>query len=475
MRPRRIFIFVIVAIVALGGGVAWWWHVDGRNRIIHASVPTTPALPAFPAELAQRVSACEQAVRSAGGIDGLANLAQLYHANGFLPEAVQCYRGLAELDASNARWPHRLASIYAGYGRLDDAVSLWQRTLRLAPDYVAAGLRLGDARAKLNRPAEAATAYTAVLARELENVFALTGLARLDLAAGRTAPAREKLERAAARSGGRIGSDLLATVCEQLGDTARATALRTRAKATGAFHDPPDPWLEEIFADCFDVYRLTVAAGFAEHAGDSAQAQRLIARALTLEPANASALYQRGTFAVARRELDAAQRDFEACVAAAPDHADAWWRLIHTATARGDTATAARALAAGLARCPDSPTLHLERATRLAATGRTAEALAELETVVRLRPTDADTLVKMAETLFRLERIEDGVVALQRALAAEPEHPLALTTLALHAIGFGDEATARDWLARIRAQPRTPSGAAAALAEEFRRKFGRAP
>jgi tetratricopeptide (TPR) repeat protein len=173
---------------------------------------------------------------------------------------------------------------------------------------------MGDVLLKLNRGTAAADAYAAVLAREPGNPYALVGLARIDLAAGRWSKARERLELASAGSDFSIGADLLATVCEQLGDAERAAALRARAKSSGAFYDPPDPWMDEIFEDCLDVYRLTVAAGFADHAGNAPAAQHLIERALTLAPDNAAALYQSGTFAMQRRDYEKARQDFEACV-----------------------------------------------------------------------------------------------------------------------------------------------------------------
>lgn len=474
MNARRgLILFVALAV---GAAAVWWWRANARDEILHASLPREPAFAGLSAEFAQRLSTSDQLIRrGSGGTAALAELGQLYHANGFLPEAVQCYRGLAQLDPANARWPHRLACIYAGYGQLDDGLPLWQRVIRVAPDYLPARIRMGDVLLKLNRPAEAADAYAAVLAREATNAFALTGLARIDLAAGQVAPAREKLERAASASGGRIGGDLLATACEQLGDHARAETLRARAKASGAFHDPPDPWMDEIFDDCFDVYRVTVAAGFADHAGDSARAQRLIERALKLDPKHAPALFQSGTFALQRHDLEKARQDFEACVAVAPDNSDAWARLSKVSLERGDQAAAARVLAAGLARNPDSGALLGEQARRLTAAGRHAEAAAALERAVRVRPDDADTLVRLASAYFRLERLDEGAAALRRALAAEPEHPAALTTLTMHAIGSGDEAAAREWFRHVRAQPRVPTDLAADLAGEFRRRFGREP
>ena len=139
---RRRFLFFFAALT-LTAAAAWWWRANARGEILHASLPRPPAFAGLSAELVQRLSTSDQLIRrGSGGITALAELGQLYHANGFLPEAVQCYRGLAQLDPVNARWPHRLACIHAGYGQLDAALPLWQRVIRRAPDYLAARIRL---------------------------------------------------------------------------------------------------------------------------------------------------------------------------------------------------------------------------------------------------------------------------------------------------------------------------------------------
>ncbi len=467
---------LIAAAIALGSGGAAWWRHSEREATLRASVPPRPALAGFPADLAGQISSCEQVIQhGSAGVAALAELGQAYQANGFFPEAATCYRGLAQLESGNPRWPHRLACLYAGAGELESAVQLWRRTLSLAPDYVPARVRLGDALLKLNRPDEAESAYAAVLKSDAGNPYALVGLARLDVARKNLASARDRLEQAAAHTDDRIGADLLATVCEQLGDTARANALRARGKASGSFYDPPDPWMDEIFDDCYDVYRVTVAAGFADHAGNDAAARHLIDRALKLAPDNPAALYQSGSFALKARDYDRARRDFSACVQAAPDHSAAWTELINVCTEQHDAAGAARTLAAGLAHCPTSPTLHVLRAARLAADDRHAEAIAELEIALKLRPDDPEALVQLANAYFRTDRVPDGVAALHRALAAEPDHPAALTALAIFAIKTGDEPAAREWLRRSARQPRVPRDIAEALDAEFRQRFGHAP
>jgi hypothetical protein len=124
--------------------------------------------------------------------------------------------------------------------------------------------------------------------------------------------------------------------------------------------------------------------------------------------------------------------------------------------------------------CPASFVRHLERTTRLAAAGRNAKAIVDFAPTLRLNPSDAAARVKVVSVCFRLERVEEGIAALRGALAAEPEHPIALATLAIFAIKTGEELIAREWLRRVRGQVRVPREMAGHLTREYHERFGRA-
>jgi len=457
--------------------ISWfWWQGHLRRELIAASLPVRPDVGRVPAEFTTRVAAAERRARQGPDeVGALAELATLYHANGFTPEAVASYRVLFQADPANPRWAHRLAGLYAGSGELDVAIALWQRVLQLAADYTPARLRLGDCLLKANRPAEAGEMYAAVLKTESTNPYALVGLARLNLQAGQPGRARERLEQAAEKSGFAIGGDLLATVCEQLGDRDRAIAIRARAKSSGAYFDPPDPWTDEIFSVCFDPFRLSVAAGVAEHSGDVGAARRLLERALELAPADGQVLLQFGMMELRMQDYASARRQLERAAAVAPQLPDVWAQLIVLHSTAGDAPAAERALASGLVHCPNSPGLRLEHGRRLAAAGRLGDAVDEYRASFQLRPEEAGPLIEIAKVLLRQERIDEGIAELRRALEVEPEYPTALTTLALFAISTGDEAAAEQWLRRVDLQVRISREDLARLRIQFNQRFGHAP
>ncbi len=468
---------VAVAVVAAGAVAGFgWWQARALRAVMIASVPARPAPGALPAEFAQRVASCAQRVRAGPGrAAALGELGRLYHANGFFAEASQCYQGLLRADPANPLWPHLLATVLAGYGQLEEALPLWRRTTKLAPDFMPARLRVADALLKLNREAEAAAAYSAVLDRDGQNAYALLGLARIDVAAQRWPAARERLGTVVALTDYHLGYDLLPTVCEHLGDNARAEAIRAQHKDSSAFFDLPDPWVDDLFYECYDTFRLIVAGGNADHAGNLPAAIRLLDRAGSIAPGDVAVQFELGVLHLKSRDFARARRQFERCTVLAPTFPDGWSELTGLLLKQGERAASDRALAAGLAHCPNSPGLHLEWARRLAAASRAAEAAREYQESIRLRPNEAEAYVGLANVDFQLGKSDEGLAALQQALAVEPEHPGALAVLAFYAIRNGDRAGAREWLRHIRLQPRVPPEVRDPLWQAFRQQFGQAP
>ena len=475
---RRRAAWAVTAVVLCGLAAVGFlgWRAREQRAIMATSIPRRPDFGSLPSELARRVGECER--RAHVGPDRIAALGELsvlYHVNGFFAEASQCYQGLLQVDAANPRWSHRLAVIVAGYGRLEEALPLWRLTVKRAPDYLPARLRLGDALLKLNRNVEAAKVYDAVLERENRNPYALLGLARIDVDAGRWEAARDELEVVVQESNYGIGYDLLPTVYEHLGKTARAEEIQARNKASGAFSDVPDPWVDEMIFDCYDTYRISAAAGTADHAGDTRSGIHILERALALAPDKAVFQFQMAGFYLRLGDSINAGRYFERCTSLAPDFSDGWAQLTSLLWKQGETAAAERVLAAGLEHCPDSPGLHLERGRRLNAAGRFPEAIKEFQETIRLRPLEADGYVALAGAYFSLDRIDEGVAEVRKSLQFEPENPAALSTLAFLAIKTGDLAGARDWLRHIRQQPRISHDDRAGLERAFQERFGRQP
>lgn len=467
----------IAAVAAAGLAVVLLQQRAAHHReIIAVSIPQKPALGGRPQLLQERIDwSAQRALAGTEAIASLGELSRLYHANGFFDEAMQCYTGLEQLEPREALWLHRHATILAGYGQAEPALERWRRVAELAPEHTPARIRLGDLLVKMNRLSEAEDVYAKILQRDPKESYALLGLARCDIESGRWEEARDRLEIVVAQTNYVLGYDLIVTVYEHFGQTARAAAVRAQSRASGAYRDPPDAWMDVLLDDCFDPYRLSLAAGTIARAGDSPGALRLLERALRIAPDDVSVNFQIAGLHLMNRTYDKARFHFERCTTLAPEFADGWAHLSGLLETIGDRAGAEGTLATGLVRCPESPGLHIMRARNLRRAGRKQEAIAAFETSIRLRSNEADAYLELAAVLFELNRAPEGVERLLQALDAEPDHPTALSFLAFHAITAGDESAARQWLARVRNQPRVPQNQVERLLTAFREKFGRAP
>lgn len=473
MNRKRLLLFGAAGIVTLsviGGG----WTMARRHSRINAHLPAAAPTEGRPEAFSDAEARIRGKVtRWPGSVDALGELAGLYQANGLLQEAMRLYAGLETLQPREPRWPHRHAVILAGYGEVEPALARWNRVMSLAPDYLPARLRLGDVLLKADRPAEAAALWTEVLRRVPDQPYALLGLARIDVEAARWTEARARLERVLALTHHALGYDLIVSVCEQQGDLARAAEIRARAKASGAYREFPDPWIDELVDVCYDAYRLALEAGRDARGGNPTRARQLLERAIALSPTDVTHRFQLAGLLAEARDAAGAQQQLERCTQLAPTFADGWAHWAALRQQAGDAAGAAQIVGTGLQHCPDSPGLHLMRARQWRDAGRAADALGAYQTAIRLRPNEADAYLELATTLFRLERVPEGLTWLERGLAAEPEHPPTLALLALHAIGTGDEVAARSWLQRVARQPRVAPEQAVRLREAFRSQFGK--
>lgn len=471
----KALIKIVLAATLLGGaggGYAVWQNRAERRHIAIESVPAHPDLQAFPPELDQRVTDCEVRSRS-GKVEALGELSRLYHSNGYYPEACRCYLGLLRLDPLNPLWPHRLASILAGYGQLEDSLPLWRKAVELAPDYVPARVRLGDALFKTDRREEAAKVYAEALRLAPTNAYALLGIARLDIEAGRWQNARINLEAAARQTNFTVGYDLLAVAYEKLGNSERAMALRGTTKASGAYYDIPDPRVDEIFLDCYEPYYLDIASGSAGRAGNHAAALQLAQRALQISPKNVAVLFKVGGFAATSGNLRMAADYYRRCTEADASFSDGWWHYSDVLKRMGDTMAAEKVMREGLQRCPSSPGLRLEHGRRLMEANFLVEAESELRESIRLRPDEAAAYLEMFKLHCLRDQPETGYAFLKQALLAEPANPILLMSMTFYNITMGDEGQARYWYARMRQQPRIAQPDMQRIEDSFQQRFGK--
>ena len=475
-RRLQISLLALVTVVGgVGGYRGWQGEAALRHwREIRPGMPgamDSATAPGLEARLAADAAKIEQwpPDRTA-----LAEFSQLCHANGFLPEAEQGYRALQELEPAEGRWPHRLAEVLSGLGRLHEARPQLQRVTVLAPDRSIAWQRLGEAELKLNHTAEAERAYQAALQRDAGKVHALFGLARCDLQAGRLTAARSRLQQAVAANPDFPGAQsLLAMVFDQLGNAAAADLARKRVSGDGRYTAASDPWALDLVAYGHNPYTLLTAASAELSDGNPKNALPLLQRALALTPDDARLHRQLGNTLHRLGERDGATKELEQALALAPNDEKIRMDFIKLLRESKAFTRLDQVVLAGTKTNPDSAGLNYEAGKIAERTGRPEEAISYLLSAWKLRPAEIAAPCELATVYFGLGRADEGRAVLETVLQTHPHDQTVLTLLIRQGIVAGDARTG-EWLSQIEAQPE-PGSSLAELRRSYQHRFGLAP
>ncbi len=471
---QRLLLVAAVFALAAGAFIGWRSYAVRRNwSALRPPAPAAlgPAAPGFDARIARCV---ERLQAYPPDHAALAEFASLCHANGRLDEAAAAYQALIVLEPNEPRWPHRLAAILSGFGRLDEARPLLRRVTELASANVVAWLKLGDAELKANALPAAESAYQEALRHDPANAYALVGLARCDLQSERLTAARSHLEQSVRANGDAASAEsLLAEVFERLGNADAAALARSRVANSGHYTEHADPWLEELTADCYDPYAILTAASTAVADGLPRKALPLLDRGLQIAPHDARLHRQLAkTFAVLG-DNTRARREAEQAVVYDPQNDAVRLDLIGLLRRFGDEPAADRAIAEGVAACPTSTALNFEAGVLAANSGHLDEARRHLDFAWRSRPDQSAPALELAKVEFALGRDSDGFALLEDVLHRFPAENAALVLLIRRGIEIGDTRTA-GWLARA-AERHAPDSLLAELNADFRRRFGTTP
>ncbi|MDQ8197316.1 tetratricopeptide repeat protein [Pelagicoccus enzymogenes] len=462
---------IALVLAGIAAGFLLWQKSAKTAALIHDATPEIPST-IENSELLERIQiATTQAKDGPKPIEGLAELSRLYHANGYTREAWQCYATLVLAEPNEATWHYHFGRILAGYGQLEEATPLFQKTIDLAPDYIPARIRLGDTLLKQNKFEAADSVYSETLSKDPENAYALVGLARVAIAKEDYSLARTHLEKAVQKTNFQIGADLLGDVYKKL----NLPNLENRVLQQmewGSYADIPDPWSLSLMDDCYDAYQVSIAGGWVAHQGDVIKGLRYIRKAVDLEPDNPTLQYQIGGIYLSLDDIDKAEPHFRRCVELQPTHADAWLSLIEIAKRRQSPTLVRRTLDAALRAAPNSPSLNIEKGKALLALRRFDEALPYFKRSIELRPHEAVGYIELAQAYISQDRLEEGMAQMSEALAREPNHPVVLSTMVFDAILRSDRQAADQWFAQVRNQARIRPKEIAQLEQMYQKQFG---
>ncbi len=471
MKPiARKSIILLVLLLVITGGFYIKAHLT-RNSVAKQT-PSIPDLSEHPESLTEAVMSVYSSFELGVSPEkAIGKLASLYHSNGYIQQALECYDLLLKLDPESGKWPHLKATILSGYGRSKEAATYWDLSIARDGNYFSARVQLGNALTKLEDWDTARSVFREALKAWPREPYALVGIGRVEYETGNFEAAKSYLEQAARQSQLKIGIDLLATVYQRLDNPERAKAL-LGGTSIGSYPQLPDPWLLEIYDYCFDSYLLSVAGGHAAHAGNLPDGIRLLQRAVNLDSSNPMIHYQLGSLYVESGDLTSAESSFQSSIRISPEFSDGWIQLFELYRKKGDRSAAINALAKGYKNCPGSPGIVLELAELKSEAKQWNEAIDLYKKSIHLRPNEAGAYLGLARAYSSLDRPQESIAEMEKALQYEPAHPSALSSVAFWAIVTNNQAKAEDYLRRIDAQPRIPAEDRRQLLQKFSEQFG---
>ncbi|MBW6398725.1 tetratricopeptide repeat protein [Roseomonas sp. HJA6] len=321
--------------------------------------------------------------------------------------------------------------------RFEEAVALFDRTLALAPQHLAARIERTGALVQAGRVQEAAAAAGTLLAENADHPAIRMEAAVVARALGRHEEALDHYEVAArhaaepgpalinvanlARQAGRLQRALeaahAATECLP-GSTAAWMALALAARAAEETSTEQAALQRAAEADPTDPGPLLALARAAIAAGDPAGAAAWLDEAQARAPDSPAAALQRGHVALTLGDMDGALESFRRAVALDPDLLAAHAGLIHCLLRREEIDAAGAALVQAEARLGMPPALAVQRAAWLQRRGRATEARPLLR---RAATTPGEGRFARWEAWWRLEaRIGDAV---ERGACLAEAHP----------------------------------------------------
>ena len=423
-RTRKWIASCILTVVALGIGAVALWRSAPSAAVIDAALPPVPDLSARPSIMGDSVSKAMAETRASDTRwHGIATLGRLYHANNFHAEAAACWQLLRAREPHEPRWWYYLADLRRSAGDQEGMAALLQETLRLAPGYAAARLRMADLQFKTGQVEAAETNYRLRLATLPRDPYARLGLARVALQSGRGEDASQLLETLLKDAPHfSTAHNLYAECLAAAGDESGAARHRWLGQETLRYREAEDPWLDELDTWCHDYERLC-ARGTLEFLGERHDlAVDYFTRAISLEPGEPRAYELLAGLHLARNEPGKAR---ELLTTALPGLTGRKSHRYFTTLSRACRELdrhdeAIRVAREGLAQAVDEPELYDALGTALADAGRHEESVDIWQAGLERSPNDASMNYNLAISLLELRRLDDALAALDRSLTLQP-------------------------------------------------------
>jgi tetratricopeptide (TPR) repeat protein len=347
----------------------------------------------------------------------LGQLGMLYDGHGVLESAVVLYKQVLKLAKTNSSAWHLLGRALYDLGRTDQAISALQRAVELAPQQPAGFARLAEAQMAAGDVDGADISWRRYLVRRPEDPLGLIGLARAVEAQGDHEEALALAKSALEKDPRAQPALILAARAEaRLGDTTAAKVFSDRA-ALLTKDDAP------VLVDEVDL-------AMREHAR-SVSYLREITNVLKENRKFGKAYY----FAklLAERRPDEAQN----------------WKMLGWLATRMNRPEAMEHIQVALEIDPEfAEGWELVAKSKLVS-GKYNEALEAADRAINLDESLEGTQLTRGLSLAGLQRYEEALQPLEKALAGQPQNENGLAAMALCLIKTGQTEKARDVLIQL--------------------------
>lgn len=355
--------------------------------------------------------------------DAHGTLGRLLMAADLADAAEPCLLNAQTLAPSDIRWPYYLGHLNRNRGDLAAAKTLFERSLALRADDVAALVWLGDVELALGRPDEAEPRFAKALALQSNSLSARFGLGRTALAKQDYPRAITLLEQVLVQDPEAAGAHYpLALAYRGLGDLAKAeTHLRQRED-----HQilPADPLMVEL-DELLESPQAYESRGIrALDQKNWTEAAALFRKGLEIDPAHAALQHRLGTALYMMGDAANARKQFEEAVRLSPDYHLAQYSLGVLLQADGRHAEAIERFTAALKSRPSHTEARLRLAASLRRTGRAKDAVPHYEQVVLLQPDLIEARFGHAIALVQVRRYREARARFAEGMKMFPEQTL---------------------------------------------------
>ena len=418
---------------------------------IEAGLPPLPDLSGQPAALRTHLTAADRAARDdptspeTAGALGLA-----YHADLYYDRAVRSYALAEALDPGAWRWTYYRALAHGSRGDVERERLALRAVVEAATEFGPAWWRLGDAEFKAGRRDLAADAWRRVRALPAPEAppaagaaghnpiaslpaYAAFGLARLALTDGDADGARGLLEGVTAEAprfgpAFRLLGDALAT----LGRHDDADRARRRADRAPRYAPYLDPLFHALVRESRSAAFLLQQASTADLTTNAVWRERLVRRALALEPDQSDALFDLATMLRVLRRYEEALELLERHRRLYPGDPQVVADIGRCLSGLRLYAAAEPVLRQALEGLDTAETRY-DLGLVLDRSGRLDEAVAEYRRALERNPNHVDTLNNLGIALARQGLLAEALGRFERAVAVDPGHADAQANLgALH-------------------------------------------